>query len=162
MAKKVKTKICTKCGKRKSLNGFHKLSNHNKDGLHSWCKSCKSKERKTYYQNNKKNLSLKRKKYYKTHREESRTLSVKKSFGVTLEEYDNYYSKTLKEQNGRCAKCGVHCSEKRLVLDHDHNEFGVEAFRGLLCDKCNLGIGLLGDTLEGLMEAINYLKRHDS
>jgi hypothetical protein len=29
--------------------------------------------------------------------------------------------------------------------------------RGLLCSACNTGIGLLGDNVEGLQRAMNYL-----
>lgn len=41
-------------------------------------------------------------------------------------------------------------------LDHDH-QTGV--VRGVLCNKCNLGIGLLGDTTEGLRRALAYLEK---
>ena len=43
-----------------------------------------------------------------------------------------------------------------FVLDHDHK---TKLFRGWLCDDCNLAIGKLGDTLEGVMNAVRYLKR---
>ena len=41
------------------------------------------------------------------------------------------------------------------VLDHDHI---TKLFRGWLCDDCNLAIGKLGDTLEGVMNAVRYFK----
>lgn len=41
-------------------------------------------------------------------------------------------------------------------MDHDHD---TETFRGWICEKCNIGIGKLGDTLEGLTKAVEYLKR---
>jgi hypothetical protein len=43
-----------------------------------------------------------------------------------------------------------------LSLDHDH---ATGAFRGWLCNKCNVGIGALGDTLAGALRAVEYLKR---
>ena len=46
---------------------------------------------------------------------------------------------------------------KSLVVDHDHNTL---EFRGWLCEDCNLGIGNLGDDLDGLFKALSYLKRH--
>lgn len=47
------------------------------------------------------------------------------------------------------------CKEpSRLVVDHDHN---TGDFRGWLCRRCNLGIGRLGDNLEGIINAANYL-----
>jgi len=46
---------------------------------------------------------------------------------------------------------------KGLALDHDHT---TGKFRGWLCDRCNLAIGLLGDTLRRVNRAVNYLKRN--
>ena len=43
-----------------------------------------------------------------------------------------------------------------LHLDHDHD---TGEFRGWLCMGCNMSIGQLGDNLEGLQRAIEYLKR---
>ncbi len=43
-----------------------------------------------------------------------------------------------------------------LHLDHCHS---ADEFRGWLCQKCNHGIGLLGDSKEGLLRAIAYLDR---
>jgi hypothetical protein len=43
-----------------------------------------------------------------------------------------------------------------LCLDHDTT---TDTFRGWLCSQCNTGIGLLGDDLESVMRAVNYLKR---
>jgi hypothetical protein len=47
-------------------------------------------------------------------------------------------------------------SKKRLALDHCHI---TGAFRGWLCHKCNLGIGLLGDNPKALQRALDYLTR---
>ena len=58
-----------------------------------------------------------------------------------------------------CDCCGKNPQDKKypkpIVLDHDHKTM---LFRGWLCDDCNLGIGKLGDNIEGVMKAINYLK----
>ena len=40
------------------------------------------------------------------------------------------------------------------VMDHNHD---TEKFRGWLCRNCNMAIGKLGDNLEGVMKAVNYL-----
>ena len=44
--------------------------------------------------------------------------------------------------------------DSKLHFDHDHN---TGLYRGWLCKNCNLGIGQLGDNLEGLMKAVTYL-----
>lgn len=54
-----------------------------------------------------------------------------------------------------CECCG-NPDRKALSLDHCH---ATGAFRGWLCSMCNLGIGKLGDTVESLQRALEYLKR---
>ena len=59
-------------------------------------------------------------------------------------------------QQNRCAICKVKQEELDydLVLDHDHVTGRI---RGLLCHKCNTGIGLLQDDPDILQNAIDYL-----
>ena len=51
-----------------------------------------------------------------------------------------------------CECCG---RIDKLQLDHAHG--GTRAFRGHLCRSCNIGIGHLGDTIEGVSRALAYL-----
>jgi hypothetical protein len=55
-----------------------------------------------------------------------------------------------------CDCCGLP-HKKSLVVDHDHNTL---KFRGWLCEPCNLGIGQLGDDIEGLERALTFLRKH--
>jgi len=74
--------------------------------------------------------------------------------------YDDY-CEMERGQNGVCAICGqfeTHRRGQRLCVDHNH-ETGET--RGLLCHHCNTGIGLLGDDVETLQKAIDYLTSHD-
>ena len=48
--------------------------------------------------------------------------------------------------------------KKKFVLDHCHQR---EVFRGWLCDHCNLSIGMLGDNIEGIKNALEYLEKHE-
>ena len=59
-------------------------------------------------------------------------------------------------QQGLCAICGKELVPKDQHIDHDHISGEV---RGVLCRTCNLGIGLLGDTLEVAERAVQYLKK---
>lgn len=63
------------------------------------------------------------------------------------------YLALYEKQDGRCACCGVEV----LVLDVDH-EHDSDRVRGLLCGRCNTAIGFLGDTLEGVLRAVAYLR----
>lgn len=62
--------------------------------------------------------------------------------------------KTAPKQLGVCECCGK--QHDRLVLDHCHDK---EVFRGWLCPPCNLGIGMLGDTIKGIKDAVTYLQK---
>lgn len=54
-----------------------------------------------------------------------------------------------------CDCCGKKPEKgKSLSLDHDHRT-GI--FRGWICNRCNLGIGLLGDSYEAVQQAAHYL-----
>lgn len=59
------------------------------------------------------------------------------------------------EHAGRCGICGKE-PRSGFVIDHDHKTGRV---RGLLCQRCNSGLGSLGDSIEGLKAAIAYLER---
>lgn len=63
--------------------------------------------------------------------------------------------KCAPERPDRC-ECCRKISDK-LCLDHNHED---NTFRGWLCDRCNTGIGKLGDNIKGLRKAIKYLERN--
>jgi hypothetical protein len=52
-----------------------------------------------------------------------------------------------------CELCGR--QDQRLVFDHCKANL---KHRGWLCNSCNKGIGLLGDTVESLEKVVLYLK----
>ncbi len=60
------------------------------------------------------------------------------------------------QRNGTCAICGDCAAKRSLHVDHDHVTGTV---RGLLCNSCNRGMGLLKDDAAVLEAAIVYLKR---
>lgn len=64
--------------------------------------------------------------------EKQRAYSLKRLYGITLEQYDEL----LARQEEKCAVCQKHQSEfpVRLAVDHDHKTGEV---RGLLCRYCN-------------------------
>ncbi len=64
-----------------------------------------------------------------------------------------HFDEQRQKQNGKCAIC--HQVMKKACSDHCH-ESGQ--WRGVLCDNCNRGLGLLKDDVEVLESAIAYLK----
>lgn len=56
-----------------------------------------------------------------------------------------------------CGKPPISGNGRRKVgLSCDHDPI-TDTFRGWLCGDCNVSIGLLGDNVEGLQRAIDYL-----
>lgn len=45
----------------------------------------------------------------------------------------------------------------KLHLDHNHT---TGAFRGWICSNCNTALGKFGDTLTGVLRAVDYLERN--
>lgn len=75
-----------------------------------------------------------------------------KTYGISAKHYD----RLLAKQHNQCAICSAPLSWAKTKIDHDHATGKV---RGLLCNSCNLGIGLLGDTYEAVKRAAAYLRR---
>lgn len=80
-----------------------------------------------------------------------RSIQLKYRYGITEAQYNNL----VWLQNGLCACCKV-----RLPVDVDHCH-DSKVIRGILCRACNVGIGLLGDTLDGVLRAVQYLTKDD-
>ena len=84
-----------------------------------------------------------------------------KNFGITVEDYEFMFER----QGGTCAICGSPETEfvmgvkKRLSVDHCHQTGRV---RGLLCSKCNLGLGYFLDNWVLIDNAMEYLIAYDS
>src|SRR5262249_36151802 len=71
--------------------------------------------------------------------------------GVTKELFDLL----LQKQKGRCAICTAPV-DSSAPADHCHVTM---APRGILCRSCNLGVGLLKDSLDNLVRAVASLHR---
>lgn len=81
-----------------------------------------------------------------------------RKYGITI----NDYKKIFKEQDGKCKICGKMEARKRkdgelynLHIDHDHKTLEV---RGLLCNRCNICLGLVHDDIELFNKMIDYLE----
>lgn len=81
----------------------------------------------------------------------ARNSALKAVYGITLDDYNKLFEK----QNGRCAICSK-TQERTLHVDHCHSSGRV---RGLLCQKCNMAIGLLHDSADLLKKAVKYLNK---
>lgn len=128
-------KICTRCRQPKAGKFFNKRL-RSTDGLTARCKICLNE-----YQQDNKSYTRKMK------------ADLKRHYKITLE----YFYELLAKQNGRCALC---LTDKpggrgRWHVDHCHLTGKI---RGLLCHKCNVGLGHFDDNLALLEKAATYLK----
>lgn len=99
------------------------------------------------------------KKWREAHPEESATKRRKNKlrlqYGMTEDQYAAMYAK----QEGACELCKTKVPYRKLAIDHSHKTGIV---RGLLCGRCNRGLGLIEASLgqHGSLIAIYvYLSR---
>ena len=112
---------------------------------------------KKYYQENKEAKKEASKKYYQENKEALKEAKqewkLKYNYNITLDEYDL----NLELQDNACKICKTDASElsKKLAVDHCHD---TGAVRGLLCNKCNVGLGQFNDDAMLLETALTYLQ----
>jgi len=138
---------CHRCGESKPADEFYPHASTAR-GYQYWCKNCCAqgrRERARIPQDP--NLT--------------RKYALKTAYRITPEEYDTMY----KRQEGRCAICGDRKSSWQpgmgvkgrqlfLVVDHDHQTGRI---RGLLCTRCNIGIGQFREDPAIMNAAIQYV-----
>ena len=107
---------------------------------------------KIYRDRDLKKFSERSRKYYINNPEKERAKRLRK-YGLTPENYETMFL----SQNGLCAICESSNNGKRLHVDHDHETGKV---RQLLCNSCNIGLGMLKDDTSILEKAMNYLRKH--
>lgn len=84
---------------------------------------------------------------------------LQKRYGINNDSYE----KILTSQNNVCAICKLNNLnydsksgiKRRMALDHCHNSGKT---RGILCHKCNTGLGSFQDNISILENALNYLR----
>lgn len=74
---------------------------------------------------------------------------MKNRYGITREEYEVRFA----AQGGQCLICREN-GEMNLAVDHDHDTGQI---CGLLCQRCNAGLGQFKDKSELLLRAAAYL-----
>jgi hypothetical protein len=74
---------------------------------------------------------------------------IKRLYGISRADYDALFAR----QGGLCAICRKP-SKHKLCVDHCHV---TGMIRGLLCRKCNSGLGCLGEDQRALVAALAYL-----
>lgn len=123
-------KRCTRCLEWLSVESFHGR-NASHDSLHVWCKRC------------------------------AKDADLSRHFGISLSQYEQM----VEAQGGGCAVCGrgEGANGRMLAVDHDHaccpgRTTCGGCVRGLLCVRCNLHFGAIGDSLDHVEAMATYLR----
>jgi len=152
-------KTCTRCRIMKHLDHFGN-DLRNIDGKKSRCKLCEREVRSDYYKKHKIKIDKQVNEYRKANPSKTKSTLLKHWYGITIEEYNEL----LDKQQGKCAICKTDKParfgriSKSFHVDHDHK---TDKIRGLLCSKCNQGLGYFNDDPDLLERAIKYLRLKD-
>ena len=125
-------KCCSTCKQEKPLSDFYKKR--------SICKICSNKASSKWKKENKEKDQLSRQKS-----------KLKAKYGITIEQYQAM----VEEQKGVCYICKSENPNRKLNVDHCHKSGKI---RRLLCDKCNMTLGLVNDSQELLKQFLFYLR----
>lgn len=132
-------KRCSNCGETKPQSEFNRETK-SKDGYKRHCRECTSAYFKMWSADNKGRI---------------RAYKLKAEFGISAEQYQEL----LTRQHGACAICREACpTGNHLCVDHSHVTGTV---RGLLCIRCNTGIGSFKESVSRMLDAVEYLKDWD-
>lgn len=150
------TKLCRHCQRHLPLSDFYQYRDTARGGRVSRrarCRACDDSAKKLSIAKKPERYNAWHAAYRASYAERQWAYCLKRSFGMTVERYNEI----LRKQDGLCAICRrpPQGRKKRLSVDHCHE---TGAIRGLLCDHCNRGLGLIGDNIEGLSRAIAYLR----
>ena len=134
-------KNCSKCREVKTMDQFAVY----KGKPHCQCKSCQRSSNNAYRIKNPERA-----------RRMVANATLRRKYGITIEQYERMFVR----QNGVCAICSrMSLNGRTLDVDHNHNTGQV---RGLLCPKCNMAMGLLGENIDIFKKTIAYLEKHET
>ena len=147
-------KKCNRCNKKKSRKDFF-VNSKRPDGLQTYCKPCHLEYGRERYANPEafKRRQMNREVYKQRRKNSSRKWYLKSNYNITEEQYN----KLFLEGNKKCWICES-SSTNRLNVDHNHKTGKV---RGLLCGKCNRGLGLFKDNKDIILLAAKYLRKFE-
>lgn len=132
------TRKCTVCEESKPLDSEHfPRGGRCKTGFDYRCKECERARNKAYRDS------------YDGKRQRT-AARYKREYGITLSAAEAL----LVGQGGGCAICEKELDWTTFCVDHCHD---TGAVRGILCNNCNTGIGMMRDDVELIEAAASYL-----
>jgi hypothetical protein len=145
-------KVCNACNIEQSVDLFYRNAK-TFDRLQPFCKRCGFTKHAEWVRNNRTRAREINARWKKNNPERCLDLHRRCLYGISLEEIQ----KLREKQGGKCAICLVDFKDfSSACVDHCHTTGKV---RGLLCNRCNHGLGHFRDNLSTLQRAIEYLKK---
>jgi hypothetical protein len=143
------TKGCTHCLETKPVTEFYVRKSRKNKARESWCRGCHGK------QNSERHLKTQKWKteYEKERGWRRRGILNKAQRPFLMQDFRDLFL----EQGFACRICRSQFFKfaRMLNVDHDHK---TGKARGLLCFKCNKGLGHFADSPEVLERAADYLR----
>ena len=157
MYAELKRKKCSKCEKTKEAKSFYFKAKNS--GLRPECKKCTDAINAKYAKTPRgkkaakkaKTKLLKDPKKLAKYKKQQAFSARRKKYGVD----ETLFNKMWSEQFGVCAICPSKLT-KASHVDHCHKTGQV---RGLLCFRCNSGLGFFQDNIGNLTGALSYLMK---
>lgn len=130
---------CARCKEDKPTSSYAK-SSAKVNGYQSYCRPCATERRRASPT-------------YRPPLDKERETQFKYRYGITKADFDQMWE----EQAGECAICfnTLTLELRGYAIDHNHETGEV---RGLLCNRCNTGLGLFRDNPSYLASAEVYLR----
>jgi hypothetical protein len=148
------TKTCSRCKQTKPIEQFHR-NRAMKDGRTSDCAVCRTPLTATWNKAHPKYHNQKAKEFRARNPDKVRDWELRRKLGVPV----GTYAAMLVAQHGKCAICGTKSPGIRIKRFHVDHDAITGAIRGLLCGRCNTGIGQLLHDQSILLSAIKYLNQ---
>lgn len=172
-------KKCKRCDNWKAFSDYPKDKSRS-DGLHPYCKLCRSIDNKRYIAENPEARERRKRRSYEwrvdnperykeliskwkdDNSQHKKVLDRKSQLWTHYRLTIDKYLEMVDEQNGLCAICK---KNKKLYVDHDHSccpssTTCGECTRGLICQKCNMMMHYIDESNEYLEEGREYAERY--
>lgn len=149
-----RTRICTRCGESYQ---YAPKRGYNKGVCGPCLPILEAEEREARLEHRR---QYKRRKYHEVSQPERQLLNFKKKLSVVGLEWSDELITSI-----RCGICDVDEPGAKLwSFDHDHSccsrsKMCPSCFRGFLCNRCNLGLGLFSDDPVRLRRAADWVER---
>ena len=145
-------KFCPRCHSTKAIDQFGKRPNGKPKG---YCTTCEA----TYQSDHASTTAGRemRRNARAKWNDGNHAYFLNYRYGITADDY----TRMLTEQGGRCAICQspeTGTRNKVWSVDHCH---ATNRVRGLLCHRCNMGLGYFKDSPDRLRAAAAYLEANE-